>query len=155
METRIVKIKSYITMESQYGYIRVGDILSLNTGDAYFTKEMESELPESRIITIEKIGSRWTWLESDKDWCITDEMILFYVEDYEKTKFEKLEDDVSSFLDSLENSRNCDYKLFLRTLIDIGCSELQDLTLIEKQIFESLNKIANAKLYIYLNNKEL
>ena len=73
---KLVKIKTWDRMVSEYGIDSDGDI---NTPAATFLKEMEEEIPNNRIIVIEKNIPNLTHYEWN-NWSIEDEMIEEYLD---------------------------------------------------------------------------
>ncbi len=84
-----VKIKTWNEMSKEFSLNEKGE---LDLGKVLFSKEMESLLPENRIISIAENRLSFDWFPLDEDFPfdITDEMIDFSYEDidvYSLTKY--------------------------------------------------------------------
>ena len=71
---KIVKIKTWEEMKEEFTYY-AGDGLLVN--GVYFSKEMEKELPQDRIIeiTFDKSWGEWFWETDEKYYYITEGLI--------------------------------------------------------------------------------
>ena len=83
--TELVKIKTWEQMSKEYGivYDKDNNIKPrIQIRDCSFLKEMEDDLPENRVIEIEKNKTygEFTWFAPDGSWSICDEMIEEYLD---------------------------------------------------------------------------
>jgi hypothetical protein len=84
-----VRIKTWEEMEKEFGIgLYDGSIKCERT----FVTEMESALPDNRIIDVERIGgSTYSWIDyAGCEWEISDDMIAEYYNDYRKINTEMI-----------------------------------------------------------------
>lgn len=93
---RKVKIKTWEKMEKEFGVSSYGDLKC----DKYYTKVMEDNIPENRII---EIGDNEQWYAGGDTWFISEDMIEEYLPEETSESLEQSQPESETLLDIWED----------------------------------------------------